>query len=47
MTHRGGREASERSLGEKKRDRGRREAAGDGTTGCSMEVFQFGEIGSA
>ena len=29
------------------RDRGGREAAGDGATGRSMEAFQFGKIGSA
>ena len=42
MTRREDEEASE-----KQRDRGGREAAGDGTTGCSVEAFQFGEIGSA
>ena len=43
MTRRGGKG----SLGEKKRDRGGREAAGDGATGRSVEAFQFGGIGSA
>ena len=42
MTRRGGKEASER-----KRDRGGREAAGDGATGRSVEAFQFGKIGNA
>ena len=36
-----------RSLGEKKRNREGREAAGDGVTGRSVESFQFGDIGSA
>ena len=36
----------ERSLGEKKWDRGGREAAGDGATCRSVEAFQFGKIGS-
>ena len=42
MTRRGGKE-----LLKKQRDRGRREAAGDGATGRSVEAFQFGKIGSA
>ena len=42
MTRGGGREASE-----KKRDRGEREAAGEGMTGRSVEAFQFGKIGNA
>ena len=29
------------------KDRGGREAAGDGATGRSTKAFQFGEIGSA
>ena len=37
----------QRDLGEKKWDRGGREAAGNGATGRSVEAFQFGEIGSA
>ena len=32
---------------EKQRDRGGREAVGDGATGRSVEAFQFGEIDSA
>ena len=36
-----------RDLGEKKWDRGGREATGDGATGRSVEAFQFGEIGDA
>ena len=43
MTRRGGK----KNLGEKKRDRGGREVAGDGATGRSVEAFQFGDIGSA
>ena len=43
MTRRGSKEASER----KQRDRGRREAAGDGATGRLVEAFQFSKIGSA
>ena len=43
MTRREGREVSVSS----RRDRGGREAAGDGVTGRSVEAFQFGEIGSA
>ena len=42
MTRRGGKE----SLREK-RDGGRREAAGNGATSRSVEVFQFGDIGNA
>ena len=42
MTRRGDEEASG-----KQRDRGGREAAGDGATGRSVEAFQFGEISSA
>ena len=42
MTGRG-----ERSLEEKKRDRGEREAAGDGATGRSVKAFEFGDIGNA
>ena len=37
----------ERSLGEKKWDRGGREAAGGSATSRSMEAFQFGDIGNA
>ena len=32
-----------RNLGEEKLDRGGREAAGDGATGRSVKVFQFGD----
>ena len=39
MTRRGG-----RCLGEKKWDRGGREAAGDGET-SRLKTFQFGDIG--
>ena len=35
-----------RSLGEKKWDRGGREAAGDDATSRSVEAFQFGDIGN-
>ena len=43
MTRREGK----KSFGEKKWDRGGREAAGDGATGRSMKAFQLGDIGSA
>ena len=41
-----GMEVGRRRAGEKK-DRGGREAAGDGATGRSVEAFQFGGIGNA
>ena len=34
-------------MGEKKWNREKREAAGDGATGRSMEAFQSGDIGNA
>ena len=37
----------QRSLGEKKRDREGREAAGDSATSHMVEAFQFGDIGNA
>ena len=42
MTHRRGREASER----KRRIGQDEKAVGDGTTSHSMEVFQLGDIGN-
>ena len=36
-----------RSLVEEKRDKGEREAAGDGATSRSVEAFQFSNIGNA
>ena len=44
MTGRGGRETSEKRSGIEEEGR---EAAGDGTTSCSVKAFQFGNIGNA
>ena len=37
----------QRSVGEKKWDRGAREAAGDDAASRSVKAFQFGDIGNA
>ena len=41
MSRRGGRDTSE------KRDRGGREATGDGATSCSVKAFQLGNVNNA